>query len=162
MCLRMMAAGATLERFAQLGVHLALDDFGTGYSSLVLPAAISDRHRKDRSHIPEEVPQNPASARSSKRSSSWRMRLENASWPRASRQQSSSNFCASAGCDVAQGFYLARPLSAPGGHRAAASAHAVGRESGEFARRARKQGSSLGADPWHRQSHGACTVSRSG
>jgi EAL domain-containing protein (putative c-di-GMP-specific phosphodiesterase class I) len=28
------AAGAALQRLAQIGVHLALDDFGTGYSSL--------------------------------------------------------------------------------------------------------------------------------
>ncbi len=57
------AAGATLERLHQLGVHLAaLDDFGTGYSSLsYLRQYPIGTVKIDRTFL-EEVPQNPASA----------------------------------------------------------------------------------------------------
>ena len=104
---------ATLHRLDKLGVALSLDDFGTGYSSLqhlrrlplaevkidrsfVLGMADGPGRRGDR-----RLDHRPGPARSG---CGW--------WPRASRTTRPGGCCSTAGCDVAQGWFYARPMPA--------------------------------------------------
>jgi diguanylate cyclase (GGDEF)-like protein len=106
------AAGAALVRLAQLGVHLALDDFGTGYSSLsYLRQYPIDTVKIDRTFL-DEVPQNPASATLVETI----IVMAHALGKRVVAEGIETNeqliFLRERRCDVAQGFYLARPLAA--------------------------------------------------
>ena len=105
------AAGAALVRLAQLGVHLALDDFGTGYSSLsYLRQYPIDTVKIDRTFL-DEVPQNPASATLVETI----IVMAHALGKRVVAEGIETNeqlmFLRERRCDVAQGFYLARPLA---------------------------------------------------
>jgi diguanylate cyclase (GGDEF)-like protein len=106
------AAGAVLARLAQLGVHLALDDFGTGYSSLkYLRQYPIGTVKIDRTFL-EEVPQNPASATLVETI----IAMAHALGKRVVAEGVETNeqlvFLRERRCDIAQGFYLARPLAA--------------------------------------------------
>jgi diguanylate cyclase (GGDEF)-like protein len=106
------AAGATLERLHQLGVHLALDDFGTGYSSLsYLRQYPIGTVKIDRTFL-EEVPQNPASATLVETIIVMAHALGKRVVAEGIETADQLEFLRERRCDIAQGFYLARPLSA--------------------------------------------------
>lgn len=105
------AAGATLERLHQLGVHLALDDFGTGYSSLsYLRQYPIGTVKIDRTFL-EEVPQNPASATLVETIIVMAHALSKRVVAEGIETAEQLEFLRERRCDIAQGFYLARPLS---------------------------------------------------
>ena len=107
------AAGAALERLAQLGVHLALDDFGTGYSSLnYLRQHPIGTVKIDRTFL-EEVPQNPASATLVETIVVMAHALGKRVVAEGIETAEQLEFLRERRCDIAQGFYLARPLAAP-------------------------------------------------
>jgi diguanylate cyclase (GGDEF)-like protein len=105
------AAGATLEKLHQLGVHLALDDFGTGYSSLsYLRQYPIGTVKIDRTFL-EEVPQNPASATLVETIVVMSHALGKRVVAEGIETAEQLEFLRERRCDIAQGFYLARPLS---------------------------------------------------
>jgi diguanylate cyclase (GGDEF)-like protein len=105
------AAGVTLERLHQLGVHLALDDFGTGYSSLsYLRQYPIGTVKIDRTFL-EEVPQNPASATLVETIVVMSHALGKRVVAEGIETAEQLEFLRERRCDIAQGFYLARPLS---------------------------------------------------
>jgi diguanylate cyclase (GGDEF)-like protein len=107
------AAGAALARIAQLGVHLALDDFGTGYSSLsYLRKYPIDTVKIDRTFL-DDVPQNPASSTLVETIIVMVHALNKRVVAEGVENSEQLAFLRALRCDVAQGFYLARPLAAP-------------------------------------------------
>ena len=105
------AAGATLARLQQLGVHLALDDFGTGYSSLsYLRQYPIGTVKIDRTFL-EEVPQNPASSTLVETIIVMSHALGKRVVAEGIETAEQLDFLRERRCDIAQGFYLARPLS---------------------------------------------------
>jgi diguanylate cyclase (GGDEF)-like protein len=107
------SAGAALARLSQLGVHLALDDFGTGYSSLnYLRQYPVDTVKIDRTFL-EEVPQNPASATLVETIVVMAHALGKRVVAEGIETIEQLEFLRERHCDVAQGFYLARPLATP-------------------------------------------------
>lgn len=105
------AAGSTLERLHQLGVSLALDDFGTGYSSLSYLRQYPIATVKiDRTFL-EEVPHNPASATLVETIIVMAHALSKRVVAEGIETAGQLEFLRERRCDVAQGFYLARPLS---------------------------------------------------
>jgi diguanylate cyclase (GGDEF)-like protein len=105
------AAGAALQRLAQIGVHLALDDFGTGYSSLnYLRQYPIGTVKIDRAFL-EEVPQNPQSATLVETIVVMSHALGKRVVAEGIEVVEQLEFLKERHCDVAQGFYLARPLA---------------------------------------------------
>ncbi|HEY1284193.1 MAG TPA: EAL domain-containing protein [Steroidobacteraceae bacterium] len=105
------AAGAALVRLAQIGVHLALDDFGTGYSSLnYLRQYPIGTVKIDRTFL-EEVPQNPASATLVETIVVMAHALGKRVVAEGIEVVEQLEFLRERRCDIAQGFYLARPLA---------------------------------------------------
>jgi len=105
------AAGAALVRLAQIGVHLALDDFGTGYSSLsYLRQYPIGTVKIDRTFL-EEVPQNPASSTLVETIVVMAHALGKRVVAEGIEAVEQLEFLRERRCDIAQGFYLARPLS---------------------------------------------------
>jgi diguanylate cyclase (GGDEF)-like protein len=105
------AAGATLGRLAQLGVHLSLDDFGTGYSSLsYLRQYPIGTVKIDRTFL-EEVPQNAASATLVETIIVMAHALGKRVVAEGIETLEQLDFLRDRRCDIAQGFFLARPLS---------------------------------------------------
>ena len=105
------AAGATLGRLAQLGVHLALDDFGTGYSSLsYLRQYPIGTVKVDRTFL-EEVPQNAASSTLVETIIVMAHALGKRVVAEGIETVEQLDFLRERRCDIAQGFFLARPLS---------------------------------------------------
>jgi diguanylate cyclase (GGDEF)-like protein len=105
------AAGATLGRLAQLGVHLSLDDFGTGYSSLsYLRQYPIGTVKVDRTFL-EEVPQNAASSTLVETIIVMAHALGKRVVAEGIETVEQLDFLRERRCDVAQGFFLARPLS---------------------------------------------------
>jgi EAL domain-containing protein (putative c-di-GMP-specific phosphodiesterase class I) len=106
------AAGAVLARLAQLGVHLALDDFGTGYSSLSYLRQYPIGTVKIGRTFLDEVPLNPASATLVETI----IAMAHALGKRVVAEGVETNeqlvFLRERRCDIAQGYYLARPLTA--------------------------------------------------
>jgi diguanylate cyclase (GGDEF)-like protein len=103
--------GVTLEQLHQLGVQLALDDFGTGYSSLsYLRQYPIGTVKIDRTFL-EEVPQNPASATLVETIVVMAHALGKRVVAEGIETADQLDFLRERCCDVAQGFYLARPLS---------------------------------------------------
>ncbi len=106
------AAGAALVRLSQIGVHLALDDFGTGYSSLsYLRQYPIGTVKIDRTFL-EEVPQNPASATLVETIVVMAHALGKRVVAEGIEAVEQLEFLRERRCDIAQGFYLARPLAA--------------------------------------------------
>lgn len=107
------AVGTALERLAQLGVRLALDDFGTGYSSLsYLRQHPISSVKIDRVFL-EEVPQNPSSATLVDTMIVMAHTLGKQVVAEGIETAAQLEFLRERHCDVAQGFFLARPLTAP-------------------------------------------------
>jgi diguanylate cyclase (GGDEF)-like protein len=105
------AAGAALGRLAQLGVHLSLDDFGTGYSSLsYLRQYPIGTVKIDRTFL-DEVPENPASATLVETIIVMAHALGKRVVAEGIETPAQLEFLRERRCDIAQGFYLARPLS---------------------------------------------------
>jgi diguanylate cyclase (GGDEF)-like protein len=105
------AAGATLARLQQLGVYLALDDFGTGYSSLsYLRQYPIGTVKIDRTFL-EEVPHNPASSTLVETIIVMSHALGKRVVAEGIETVEQLDFLRERRCDIAQGFYLARPLS---------------------------------------------------
>ena len=105
------AAGAALTRLAQIGVHLALDDFGTGYSSLnYLRQYPIGTVKIDRAFL-EEVPQNPQAATLVETIVVMAHALGKRVVAEGIEVVEQLEFLKERHCDVAQGFYLARPLA---------------------------------------------------
>ena len=117
------AAGAALVRLSQIGVHLALDDFGTGYSSLnYLRQYPIGTVKIDRTFL-EEVPQNPASATLVETIVVMAHALGKRVVAEGIETVEQLEFLRERRCDIAQGFYLARPLADDGRDRAAPGPH---------------------------------------
>ena len=100
-----------LQALKRLGIHIAIDDFGTGFSSLgYLKRFAVDLLKVDRSFVsgigrePETslVTASRALARS----------LDIASLAEGVETEEQHRWLAAAGCDFAQGYYLAPPLDA--------------------------------------------------
>lgn len=100
-----------LARLAEMGVRLALDDFGTGYSSLNYLRQYPVQVLKiDRSFI-EEVPHNPAAATLAETIVVMAHALRKLVVAEGVETLEQLEFLRERRCDIAQGFYLARPLS---------------------------------------------------
>lgn len=103
-------AGAALSRLAQLGVHLALDAFGAGYSSLNhLRQYPIDTVKIDRGFL-EEVPRNAAATTLVETILVMAHSLGKRVVAEGVETAEQFEFLRERRCDVAQGFYLARPL----------------------------------------------------
>jgi EAL domain-containing protein (putative c-di-GMP-specific phosphodiesterase class I) len=93
------------------GVRFSLDDFGTGYSSLsYLRQYPIGTVKIDRTFL-EEVPQNPASATLVETIIVMAHALGKRVVAEGIETAEQLEFLRERRCDIAQGFYLARPLS---------------------------------------------------
>ncbi len=94
-------------------MHLALDDFGTGYSSLsYLRQYPIGTVKIDRTFL-EEVPHNPASATLVETIIVMAHALGKRVVAEGVETVEQLDFLRERRCDIAQGFYLARPLAGP-------------------------------------------------
>ncbi len=106
------AAGKTLENLKSMGIRLAIDDFGTGYSSLAyLKRFPLDVLKIDRTFIMdlESEPNDQALCRAMI-SMAHSLGLQVVAEGIESEYQ--RQFMADAGCEIAQGFLLDRPMKA--------------------------------------------------
>jgi len=105
------AAGAALNRLIQLGVHLTLDDFGTGYSSLsYLRQYPVGTVKIDRTFL-EDVPHSPSAATLVETILAMTHSLGKRVVAEGVESAEQLEFLRERRCDMAQGFYLARPLA---------------------------------------------------
>ncbi len=101
-----------LLAIANLGVKLALDDFGTGYSSLnYLRRYPVHTVKLDRSFL-DEVPQNDSAGALVESVITMAHTLGKRVTAEGVETAEQLEFLRSRGCEAAQGFYLARPMSA--------------------------------------------------
>ncbi len=101
-----------LRALAALGVKLALDDFGTGYSSLnYLRRYPVHTVKLDRSFL-DEVPQNESAGALVESVITMAHTLGKRVTAEGVESGGQLEFLRSRGCEAAQGFYLARPMSA--------------------------------------------------
>ncbi len=101
-----------LRALAALGVKLALDDFGTGYSSLnYLRRYPVHTVKLDRSFL-EEVPQNDSAGSLVESAITMAHTLGKRVTAEGVETAGQLEFLRSRGCESAQGYYLARPMSA--------------------------------------------------
>jgi diguanylate cyclase (GGDEF)-like protein len=101
-----------LRALANLGVKLALDDFGTGYSSLnYLRKYPVHTVKLDRTFL-EEVPQNDSAGALVESVITMAHTLGKRVTAEGVETGGQLDFLRSRGCEAAQGFYLARPMSA--------------------------------------------------
>ena len=107
-------AQEALQGLVRLGVGLALDDFGTGYSALNQLRRYPVRTVKiDRSFI-EDVAENPASATMAEAIIAMAHTLGKKVVAEGVETVEQLDFLRERGCDIAQGYYLARPIAAAG------------------------------------------------
>jgi EAL domain-containing protein (putative c-di-GMP-specific phosphodiesterase class I) len=107
-------AEATLEALAKLGVRLTLDDFGTGYSALGHLRRYPVRTVKiDRSFI-EDIAVNPSSAALAETIIVMAHKLGKQVVAEGVETIEQLDFLREQGCDIAQGYYLARPTDEAG------------------------------------------------
>ncbi|HEY6124196.1 MAG TPA: EAL domain-containing protein [Steroidobacteraceae bacterium] len=101
-----------LRAIADLGVKLALDDFGTGYSSLkYLRRYPVHTVKLDRSFL-DEIPQNDSAGALVESVITMAHTLGKRVTAEGVESGGQLEFLRSRGCESAQGFYLARPMSA--------------------------------------------------
>ncbi|HEU5137134.1 MAG TPA: EAL domain-containing protein [Steroidobacteraceae bacterium] len=101
-----------LRALADLGVKLALDDFGTGYSSLnYLRRYPVHTVKLDRSFL-DEIPQNDSAGALVESVITMAHTLGKRVTAEGVESGGQLDFLRSRGCEAAQGFYLARPMSA--------------------------------------------------
>lgn len=104
---------ANLRDLASLAVRLSLDDFGTGYSSLrYLKQFPVDTLKVDKSFV-SEVPQDAGDATVVEAIIAMAHRLGLQVVGEGIETEEQLSFLQSRGCDLGQGFYFSRPLSAP-------------------------------------------------
>jgi EAL domain-containing protein (putative c-di-GMP-specific phosphodiesterase class I) len=100
-----------LRAIAALGVKLALDDFGTGYSSLnYLRRYPVHTVKLDRSFL-DEVPQNDSAGALVESVITMAHTLGKRVTAEGVESGAQLEFLRTRGCESAQGFYLARPMS---------------------------------------------------
>jgi diguanylate cyclase (GGDEF)-like protein len=105
------ATGTAMRQLGEIGVRLALDDFGTGYSSLnYLRQHPIDVIKIDRSFL-EEVPLNDSAATLTGTIITMAHALGKEVVAEGVEHVEQLDFLRERGCDYAQGFYLARPLT---------------------------------------------------
>jgi EAL domain-containing protein (putative c-di-GMP-specific phosphodiesterase class I) len=106
-----MEAGAhTLHRLSQLGIHLAIDDFGTGYSSLAYLRQLPMRRLKlDRSFV-KDLPgqEHSRTIVAAIVTLAHGLGLHVTAEGVETREQ--ADYLVRQGCDVLQGYLLARPM----------------------------------------------------
>jgi diguanylate cyclase (GGDEF)-like protein len=101
-----------LRAISALGVKLALDDFGTGYSSLnYLRRYPVNTVKLDRSFL-DEVPQNESAGALVESVITMAHTLGKRVTAEGVESSGQLEFLRARGCEAAQGFYLARPMSA--------------------------------------------------
>jgi len=101
-----------LRAIAELGVRLALDDFGTGYSSLnYLRRYPVNTVKLDRSFL-DEIPQNDSAGALVESVITMAHTLGKRVMAEGVESGGQLDFLREHGCEAAQGFYLARPMSA--------------------------------------------------
>jgi diguanylate cyclase (GGDEF)-like protein len=101
-----------LRALSNLGVKLALDDFGTGYSSLnYLRRYPVNTVKLDRSFL-DEVPQNESAGALVESVITMAHTLGKRVTAEGVESGAQLEFLRSRGCEAAQGYYLARPMSA--------------------------------------------------
>jgi diguanylate cyclase (GGDEF)-like protein len=101
-----------LRAIAALGIKLALDDFGTGYSSLnYLRRYPVHTVKLDRSFL-DEIPQNDSAGALVESVITMAHTLGKRVTAEGVESSGQLEFLRSRGCEAAQGFYLARPMSA--------------------------------------------------
>jgi EAL domain-containing protein (putative c-di-GMP-specific phosphodiesterase class I) len=101
-----------LRAIAALGVKLALDDFGTGNSSLnYLRRYPVHTVKLDRSFL-DEVPQNDSAGALVESVITMAHTLGKRVTAEGVESSGQLEFLRSRGCEAAQGYYLARPMSA--------------------------------------------------
>jgi len=101
-----------LRAIASLGVKLALDDFGTGYSSLnYLRRYPVHTVKLDRSFL-DEIPQNDSAGALVESVITMAHTLGKRVTAEGVESGGQLEFLRLRGCEAAQGFYLARPMSA--------------------------------------------------
>jgi diguanylate cyclase (GGDEF)-like protein/PAS domain S-box-containing protein len=104
---------ANLRDLASHSVRLSLDDFGTGYSSLrYLKQFPVDTLKIDKSFV-REVPHEAGDATVVEAIIAMAHRLGLQVVGEGIETEEQLNFLQSHGCDLGQGFYFSRPLSAP-------------------------------------------------
>ncbi|TVR96109.1 MAG: EAL domain-containing protein [Rhodospirillales bacterium] len=103
---------ANLRDLASLAVRLSLDDFGTGYSSLrYLKQFPVDTLKIDKSFV-REVPHDEGDATVVEAIIAMAHRLGLQVIGEGIETQEQLRFLQTAGCDLAQGYYLSRPMTA--------------------------------------------------
>ncbi len=106
------AGRSSVDRIRQLGCKIALDDFGTGYSSLsYLTRFPPDRLKIDRSFI-QNVDRSGSDGAIVKAIMSLATTLKLLVTAEGIERPGQLHWLKACGCDEAQGFLLARPLSA--------------------------------------------------
>ena len=106
------ASRETLERLRAMGVHLAVDDFGTGYSSLSYLKDLPVKTLKiDRAFV-EGLPDDPDSIAICKAVISMGHSLGMQVIAEGVETQAQLDALSAAGCDIAQGFFISRPIPA--------------------------------------------------
>ena len=127
----MARARDVMARLAQMGVRAALDDFGTGYSSLaVLQGILASEMKIDRSFVTGALERDADRAivrASGELAHGLGMRV----CAEGVETRAVLELLADLGCDAAQGYYIARPMSADAviawADAAAARSRAAGR-----------------------------------
>ena len=104
-----VAAGASLQRLSRLGIRLAIDDFGTGYSSLAYLSRFPiDLLKIDRSFVNDMAPLPEWSLAQAIVQIAHGLGI--AAIAEGVETAAQYDALAAMGCDLAQGYLLARPL----------------------------------------------------
>jgi EAL domain-containing protein (putative c-di-GMP-specific phosphodiesterase class I) len=102
---------ATLQQLQELGIRISVDDFGTGYSSLAYLRRLPlDAVKIDRSFI-GDITTNEDAASIALAIISMAQRLNLKVIAEGVETRAHLDFLRAHGCDEAQGYYLARPMT---------------------------------------------------
>jgi diguanylate cyclase (GGDEF)-like protein len=102
----------TLRALAEVGVELAVDDFGTGYSSLAYLQRLPVKELKiDRSFVMHLVA-NASDAEIVRSTVDLGHNLGLSIVAEGVEDEAAMTFLVEVGCDIAQGFYIAKPMPA--------------------------------------------------